>query len=91
MPLKLRILTRFSLRDILTYFGRAPRLSAFLDSLRDFDDVLRQKKIKDLLGSLHVLFEEEFRQPASQARLSIAHGGSGFPSTTALAPIAFLG
>ena len=35
--------------------------------------------------------EEELRQPASQARLVIAHGGLGLLCTTVLAPIAFLG
>ena len=36
----------------------------------------------DLLAGVPVLSEEDLRRRASQARLSIAHGGLGFLSTT---------
>ena len=48
-------------------------------------------RVEDLLGGVHVLSEEELRQPASKARLPIAHEGLGLLNTTDLAPILFLG
>ena len=48
-------------------------------------------QLEVLLGGVHVLSEEELRQPESETRLPIAHGGLGSPSTTVLAPNAFSG
>ena len=62
-----------------------------VECLRDYDSVLWQTLLADILGGVPVLSEEELRHPASQARLPIAHGGLGLLSTTVLAPIAFLG
>ena len=63
----------------------------FLECLRNYNSVLWQILLKNLLGGAPILSEEGFRHPASQARLPIAHGGLSLLSTTVLAPTAFLG
>ena len=71
-------------------FWSCPPTSAFLESSRDYDRVLSQTLLNDMLGGVHVLSEEELRQPASHAHLSNPRGFR-MPSTTVLAHIAFSG
>ena len=87
----IRILTPvFGQRPSYLLRSRPPTIS-FLEFLEDYDSVLRMLSPEDLLGGVLVLSEEELRQPTSQARLVIAHGGLGLLNTTVLAPITFLG
>ena len=87
----IRILTKvFAQRP--SYPHRSyPPTPAFLECLGDFDSVLWQTLLEDMLGGVPVLSKEELCQPTSQARLPIAHGGFSLLNTTILAPIAFLG
>ena len=87
----IRILTLVFAQRPSYLLRSCPPTPAFLECLRDYDRVLCQTLLLDLLGGVPVLFAEELRQPVSRARLSIAHGGLGLLNTTVLAPIAFLG